>query len=237
MANARLGAALRALREKKRMSLRDLEKPVGLSFTTIGDRERGLGRELDDTEIDAYLKAIGATRKDLEKSLAEVKLSPRTSPTIPLLANLASAGRYWIDRGDNHEFPDGTRHIPRGVRVTHPQAFAVPVEGDSMEPFFRAGDVIMCEPIEDEEDRGRLRQGAVVVAWTSPSVAQSAKGKKPPKDTILIPPGGVVGKWEWQPDQSAILRKDNSHHQAVWIPAEHDGRVLLAVVVEFNRAV
>lgn len=106
-----------------------------------------------------------------------------------------------------------------------------------MEPFFKAGDVILCEPIEDEEDRGRLRQGAVVVAWVAPGVIQSSKTKQPPKGTTLIPPGGVVGRWEWQPDHSAILRKDNGQHQSVWIPAKHDSKVLIAVVVEFTRRV
>jgi transcriptional regulator with XRE-family HTH domain len=238
MANARLGAALRSLREKKRMSLRALEKPVGLSFTTIGDRERGLGRDLDDEELDAYLKAVGATRKDLEREMGQVVVPTRITDTIPLLPTIASAGRAWLDRGDAQDFPDGTKQVPRGRRATHPAAFAVTVEGTSMQPLFQPGDIIVCEPIEDEEDADRLQDGRVVVAWTHPAVGQSqGKAIKPPDGLQLIPPAGFVGRWEWRADRSAVIRKDNGHHQAVWIPAVHDGRVFLAVVAEFTRAV
>lgn len=201
MDHIRLGMAMRRMREERRLSLRDLEKSIGQSNVTIGFRERGKLR-WDDDDIDAFLKAIGATRKDLQSALAELPVERKISPTIPMIPTLAAAGRYWIDRGDAHEYPDGTRQIPRGVHTTHPQAFAVPVEGESMEPFFKAGDVILCEPIEDEEDRGRLRQGAVVVAWVAPGVIQSSKTRQPPKGAALIPPGGVVGRWEWQPATS-----------------------------------
>lgn len=139
MDHQRIGSALRRMREQRELSLRDIEEAIGTAFTTIGMRERGKLR-WDDDDIDSYLKAIGATRKDLEHALAELPVSRKISATIPLIPTLASAGRYWVDRGDAHEYPDGTRQIPRGVHTTHPQAFAVPVEGESMEPFFKAGD-------------------------------------------------------------------------------------------------
>jgi transcriptional regulator with XRE-family HTH domain len=229
--------ALRRMREARSLSLRDLEDAMGVSFTTIGARERGkLG--LDDDDVDAYLKAIKADRRELEKTLATIVVQPKATDTIPLLPTIASAGRAWLDRGDAQDFPDGTKQVPRGRRATHPAAFAVTVEGTSMQPLFQPGDIIVCEPIEDEEDVDRLQDGRVVVAWTHPAVQQSqGKAIKTPDGLQLIPPAGFVGRWEWRADRSAVIRKDNGHHQAVWIPAAHDGRVFLAVVVEFTRAV
>jgi transcriptional regulator with XRE-family HTH domain len=237
MANPKLGLALRELRKAKKLGIREVAQRTGVHFTTVSARERGeLG--LEDDDIDAYLKAIGATRRDLERAIADVVVPTKATDTIPLLPTIASAGRAWLDRGDAQDFPDGTKQVPRGRRATHPAAFAVTVEGTSMQPLFQPGDIIVCEPIEDEEDVDRLQDGRLVVCWTHPAVQQS-QGKviKPPDGLQLIPPAGFVGRWEWRPDRSAVIRKDNGHHQAVWIPAAHDGRVFLAVVVEFTRAV
>jgi hypothetical protein len=237
MDHARIGIALRRMRTERNLSLRDLEKSIGQTNVTIGSRERGRLR-WDDDDIDAYLKAIGATRRDLERAIADVVVPTKATDTIPLLPTIASAGRAWLDRGDAQDFPDGTKQVPRGRRATHPAAFAVTVEGTSMQPLFQPGDIIVCEPIEDEEDVDRLQDGRVVVCWTHPAVQQSqGKTIKTPDGLQLIPPAGFVGRWEWRADRSAVIRKDNGHHHAVWIPAAHDGRVFLAVVVEFTRAV
>jgi transcriptional regulator with XRE-family HTH domain len=236
MGNARLGTALRTLRERKRVSLRALETAMGMSFTTIADRERGLGRDLDDDEIDAYLKAVGATREDLQSVVATVRVPSRPTDTIPLLPSIASAGRAWLDRGDAQDFPGDTRPIPRGPFTTHPAAFAITVEGTSMEPYFKSGEVIVCEPIEDENDVARLQNDRTVVAWISPAVKQSSLGK-PPQGAEMATPAGCIGSWEWLPDHSGLLRKKNTTHKPVWIPAKHDGRVFLAVVVAATRPV
>jgi transcriptional regulator with XRE-family HTH domain len=126
MSSDRISAALRKMRERAGLSQREVGEKIGRSHVAVGARERE-GFNWQEEDVDEYLAAIGATRQDLAKMLSDVRVTP--GPTIPLIPSLASAGRYWVDRDDAQEYPDGTRQIPRGVHTTHPQAFAVPVEG------------------------------------------------------------------------------------------------------------
>lgn len=119
MDHVRIGQAMRRMREQRNLSQRDLEKAIGQHNVTIGMRERGKLR-WDEDDIDAYLAAIKATRKDLEHALAELPVSRKISATIPLIPSLASAGRYWIDRGDAHEYPmERDRYPAAFTQPTH----------------------------------------------------------------------------------------------------------------------
>jgi transcriptional regulator with XRE-family HTH domain len=234
MANPHIAAALRWLRKRRNMTMQQVAARVRVHTTTISARERAeLG--MDDDDIDAYLKAIGASRQDYTAALATVRIVPKPTESIPLLPSIASAGQAWLDRGDAQEFPGDVRPVPRGRFATHPAAFAVTVEGNSMAPYFQSGDVIICEPVEDDEWM-RLQDGRTVVAWVSPAVKQSSLGRAP-SGTMHVSPAGNVGTWEWQSDGSALLRKKNAEHRPVWLPAVHDGNIFLAMVVEVSRPV
>lgn len=153
--------AIDLLADQRGMSPSGLAKRAGLDPTTFNKSKRvtkdGKLRWPSTESISKILQASGATIGEFI-SLLDEKSSQANFQKLPLIG-LAQAGAegYFDDAGypagsgwDEVVFPDaGDEH-----------AYALEVSGDSMEPVYRDGDVIIVSPL------ARPRRGDRVVVKT-----------------------------------------------------------------------
>lgn len=226
--------AISRAREARGLTQRDVGQRMRLSYVAVGQRERGVTRITEDW-LDKFLTCIEMDRSEFERHVTSVKpQSLLVSQEIPLYPNLAAAGRRFFVPEDTGEFVG--EFIPRGRSTQHPQAFACKVEGDSMTPEIRPNDIVVCEPVDDEF--GEIEDGKVVVVWGGcVETGDVQLQEEPPKRAkpLIVPSGGMIGQWVWASGGGAELRKFNPRYPAIPIPAQHDGRICVAIVVETRR--
>jgi phage repressor protein C with HTH and peptisase S24 domain len=157
--------ALDTLAAEHGMSASGLAKRSGLDATTFNPSKRRMpdGRaRWPSTE--SLAKVLDATGASLETFTALVTGSQRAVSSvrpprrIPLLG-LAQAGQdgFFDDAG----FPVGGSWDEVGLpEVGDPHAYALEIAGDSMEPVFRDGDMVVVSPLAP------IRRGDRVVART-----------------------------------------------------------------------
>lgn len=162
LSHGRLWAAIDRLAAQHRLTASGLAKAAGLDPTTFNKSKRvtATGRpRWPNTE--SLARVLDATGSSLETFLALV--ANGESPALPQrhvpLIGLAQAGRggFFDDAG-----------FPAGVgweEVAFPDfkdehAYALEVSGDSMEPFYREGDIVVVSPAAD------VRRGDRVVVKT-----------------------------------------------------------------------
>lgn len=142
------------------LSVSGLAKASGLDATTFNKSKRQTGEgKLRWPSTESVSKILNATGADLHEFVAYVENSEKSPPrNIPLIG-LAQAGSegYFDDAG----YP--TRgcwdEIPSPGSTDH-HAFALEICGDSMEPVFRDGDLVIVSPEES------VRRGDRVVVKT-----------------------------------------------------------------------
>ena len=156
--------ALDTLAAEYGLSASGLAKRAGLDATTFNPSKRrmpdGRARWPSSESLSKVLDATGAS---LEAFTALVTGSPlvisaRPARRIPLLG-LAQAGGdgYFDDAG----FPVGGSWDEVGLpEIADPHAYALEISGDSMEPVFRDGDMVVVSPAAP------IRRGDRVVART-----------------------------------------------------------------------
>ena len=152
LSHERVWAAIDALAERNSLSASGLAKRAGLDSTAFNRSKRlsADGRpRWPSTE--SIAKIIEATNTTLEEFLALVEMRAETRRqayvevmAVPLLGFAqAGAGGYFDDAG----FPAGQGwdqiELP-GRRANG--AYALQVQGDSMLPLYRNGDVLIVEP-------------------------------------------------------------------------------------------
>lgn len=153
LSHDRVWAAIDALAERYSLSASGLAKRAGLDSTAFNKskRQSADGRpRWPSTE--SLAKIIEATNSSLEEFLAfiepakaAIKTRPREKPTgVPLLGFAqAGAGGFFDDAG----FPAGQGWdlVELPARATD-NSYALEVQGDSMLPLYRNGDVLIVEP-------------------------------------------------------------------------------------------
>lgn len=139
-----------------------LAKKAGLDPTSFNPSKRqgpdGRPRWPTTESIALLLDAAGATMDEFTSFLSGTKAAPERRRTIGLLG-LAKAGTggFFDDSG----FPAGAAWDEIEVPgVTDPNAFALEITGNSMEPVYREGDIIIVSPA------GAPRRGDRVVVKT-----------------------------------------------------------------------
>jgi phage repressor protein C with HTH and peptisase S24 domain len=161
LSHAQIWAAVDALAARYGLSASGLAKRAGLDPTTFNKSKRASpdGR-LRWPSTESVAKVLEATGASLDEFMALV--SPREGGSqnraVPLLGFAqAGAGGFFDDGGfpvgrgwDEVNFPD--------VSDTH--VYALEVQGESMEPLYRAGDVLIISP------SASLRRGDRVVVKT-----------------------------------------------------------------------
>lgn len=157
--HSQIWGALDKLAESKGMSVSALAKAAGLDATSFNKSKRvtSAGRKRWPT-TESIAKCLNATGATLDEFTAMVEGVPATNRTIPVIG-LAQAGGdgFFDDSG----FPVGGGwdeiNLPT---VADPNAYALEISGDSMEPVYRKGDTIIVAP------NATLRRGDRVVAKT-----------------------------------------------------------------------
>lgn len=159
LSHARIWAAIDALAARHGMSASGLARAAGLDPTTFNKSKRmtaeGRPRWPNTESLSRILQATGTDPEDL---LLPEGGAGRVRNRVPLIG-LAQAGTggYFDDAGfpvgggwEETAFPD--------IKDEH--AYALEVTGDSMEPFYREGDIIVVSPAAE------VRRGDRVVVKT-----------------------------------------------------------------------
>lgn len=149
MQHADVWRALDALAAEKGLSASGLAKKSGLDPTSFNPSKRtGPDGRARWPSTESIAKVLGATGASFE-SFAELvtgqsRVVARPNRRIPLLG-MAQAGSngYFTDAG----YPAGGGWDEIAVpEIGDPHAYALEISGDSMEPVFRDGDVIIVSP-------------------------------------------------------------------------------------------
>jgi len=178
LSHDRVWAAIDALAKRYSLSASGLAKLAGLDSTAFNKSKRlsadGRPRWPSTESLSKIMEATGASLDEffmlVESSLAAqagrqggaegtAGALPRQRPTVPLVGFAqAGAGGFFDDAG----FPAGHGHdlveLPARAAET---SYALKVQGDSMLPLYRDGDVLIVEP------GASLRKGDRVVVRTS----------------------------------------------------------------------
>ena len=160
LTHAQVWSAIDRLAARAGLSASGLAKRAGLDPTTFNKSKRitAQGRaRWPSTE--SIAKALTATGTSLDSFVALIEpVAGSAARTVPLLGFAeAGAGGYFDDGG----FPagEGWDEIPFPA-VTDEHAYALEVSGQSMEPAYRDGDVILVSP------SAPIRRGDRVVVRT-----------------------------------------------------------------------
>ena len=147
LTHERVWTAIDALARRYGLSVSGLAKRAGLDPTAFNKSKRitGEGRKRWPTTecIARVLEATGASVEDFSELLAWPRARARGEP-IPLIGLTQAGGGGFFDDGG---FPVGQGWDQiRFPRVDDDNAYALEVTGDSMEPLYRDGDILIVSP-------------------------------------------------------------------------------------------
>lgn len=149
LTHARVWSAIDALARRYGLSPSGLAKRAGLDSTAFNKSKRitGEGRQRWPTteSIAKVLEATGASFNDFTALITADSRSRRgTAQPIPLIGLTQAGGGGFFDDGG---FPVGQGWDQiRFPRVDDDNAYALEVTGDSMQPLYRDGDVLIISP-------------------------------------------------------------------------------------------
>lgn len=188
LSHDRVWAAIDALADRYSLSASGLAKRAGLDSTAFNKSKRlsSDGRpRWPSTE--SLAKIIEATNSSLDEFFALIEGKPKGGdrplpvqpPTVPLLGFAqAGAGGFFDDAG----FPAGQGWdlIELPAQSTE-GSYALQVQGDSMLPLYRNGDVLVVQP------HAKVRTGdRVVVKTHSGEVMAKVLERQTPKTITLV---------------------------------------------------
>ncbi|MFM8330102.1 MAG: LexA family protein [Candidatus Methylumidiphilus sp.] len=137
-----LAQRLKQAREQARLSQRELAKRSGLSQQLISKLENGLVEST--AEVFRLAEALRVEAQWLATGrAADTVAGPPVLAHVPLISWVAAGA--WLDVADPYPVGHGEAMAPVTCRVG-PNAFALRVQGDSMEPVFPDGSVIIVDP-------------------------------------------------------------------------------------------
>jgi phage repressor protein C with HTH and peptisase S24 domain len=160
--NKQIWNAIDLLAESKNLSLAGLARAAGLDVTIFNFSKRkardGRPRWPSTESLSKMLMATGTPIEEFAALLNRSSGYAPSSPTIPLIGMAqAGTGGYFDDAG----FPVGGGweeiNFPK---IEDENAYALEVNGDSMEPVYRQGDILIVSP------NANCRRGDRVVAKT-----------------------------------------------------------------------
>ncbi len=145
LTHAQVWAALDRLAERAGLSPSALAKRSGLDPTTFNRSKRitGDGRERWPS-TESVSKALAATNTSIDTFVQLIGDGSRAAQSVPLIGFAqAGAGGYFDDSG----FPAGKGWDEVALPATNDEhAYALEIEGDSMKPAYREGDIIVVSP-------------------------------------------------------------------------------------------
>ena len=142
----KVGKYLKKKREEADLSLREASKLANVSHTHIMDLEDGKKAPA----FDKVMQILHAYHADVQEFLRETGYLPKNvEPAalgkmrkIPIISWVA-AGK-WSETGESFHTEDAKEWIESDIKGEH--NFALRVKGDSMEPEFNDGDIIIVSP-------------------------------------------------------------------------------------------
>src|SRR5919201_2196232 len=160
LTHGQVWTALDRLAERVGMSPSGLARRAGLDPTTFNKSKRitADGRERWPS-TESVAKALAATNASIETFVQLIGDGVRSVQSVPLLGFAqAGAGGYFDDSG----FPAGKGWDEVALPATGDEhAYALEIEGDSMKPAYREGDIIVVSPAT------AIRRGDRVVVRTT----------------------------------------------------------------------
>ena len=193
-------SAIDGIAEKYGLSASGLAKRAGLDPTAFNPSKRhgpdGRERWPTTESISRVLSAVGSNIDEFVMFLAGRKSIERMRTSIPLLG-FAKAGKggYFDDSG----FPVGGAWeevtVP-GVKDLN--AYALEITGDSMQPVYRQGDIIIVSPSANVRKGDRVvvktKRGEVMAKILQRQTSKSLElaSFNPDHDTKTIPTEDVV---------------------------------------------
>jgi phage repressor protein C with HTH and peptisase S24 domain len=157
LSHARIWAAIDQLAERYGLSASGLARRAGLDATSFNRSKRcspdGRDRWPSTESIAKILTATGASIEEFMRLVEPGAGGVRA--TIPLIGmTQAGSGRFFTDEGmptggpgwEEVEFPD----------LSNEKVFALEVQGDSMEPLYRDGDVLIVSPTANVRKGDRI---------------------------------------------------------------------------------
>lgn len=161
LSHEQIWRAIDSLAARYRLSASGLAKKAGLDPTTFNKSKRvSVDGRLRWPSTESIAKVLEATGASLDEfmDLVTPRAQPSSGRSVPLLGFAqAGLGGFFDDGGfpvgsgwDEVDFPE--------LADTH--VYALEVQGESMQPLYRAGDVIICSP------EASIRRGDRVVVKT-----------------------------------------------------------------------
>lgn len=203
-----IGERLRALREAKQLSLRELGQLTGIHFTALGRKERGETRvSLDERRVLSAALGVPVSELMCDSGTPTVDGIPVVNATPGGVVQTYETAHY-------DKYGTAFEYLERGD-IGDPDAFAVAIVEESMVPEFRVGDRLIFVPARRGEE---VRAGAVVAVRLTEESGR---------------PGIVIGRYRPQVDGSAVLTKDNPAFGPLALPVAHVESI--SMLVEMRR--
>ncbi len=201
--------ALDTLAAEKGLSASGLAKLAGLDATTFNPSKRRMpdGR-LRWPSTESIAKVLNSVGASLQEFTALVTGSPmlngqRLPQRIPLLGMAQAGGDGFFDDAG---FPVGGSWDEVGLpEIGDPNAYALEISGDSMEPVFRDGDIVVVSPSAPVRRGDRL----IAKTWAGEVMAKQLARKSARRLELksLNPT---------HPDRSFDLTEIAWHHRIIW---------------------
>lgn len=140
----RIGEFIRKKREEAKLSLRSVAKRANISHVTLIDIEHGKKQP----RVETLKKILFAIRIPWDECLRETEIANVEKAAysevnkVPIIS-WVKAGE-WTRICDVFDPEDAEDWVPTDVRGV--RAFALRITGDSMEPRFKTGDIIVVDP-------------------------------------------------------------------------------------------
>jgi phage repressor protein C with HTH and peptisase S24 domain len=180
MQHGQIWRALDALAARRGLSSSGLARAAGLDPTTFNKSKRQTpdGRPRWPSS-ESIARALSATDSSFDDFAALLAGSPAGAGRAIPIVGMARAGADGFF--DENGFPVGAEETVRFPGLGEDRVYALEIAGDSMEPVYRAGDIVIAQP------GAAVRRGdRVVIRTTSGEVMAKLLGRRNEQSVELI---------------------------------------------------
>lgn len=158
MSHAQIWRAIDALAARRGLSPSALARAAGLDPTTFNRSKRNTADGKPRwPSTESVARALAAAEADWDEFAALLAGQPGSGRAIPIVGMARAGADGFFDEGG---FPVGAGETVRFPDLGEGRVYALEIAGDSMEPVFRAGDIVIVQP------GAPVRRGDRVVART-----------------------------------------------------------------------
>lgn len=203
-----MGLAIKELRQRRGLTVRELASKVNLSFSRVAAIERS--GNLHPSKLDVFATALGVSSEQLERET--LRLTAAAKLGIPLI-NVTPAGNVldYTEWGTTSK--DAPSYIDRDSDTQSDRLFALKIVGNSMSPTIEEGDICVFRSIDQENDEPPSPGSIVYV-----HLGNDAKHV-----------GGCCGRFYPLDASTYRIRKDNPAHKSFDVNAEHVDQLAVCI--------